>query len=91
MDRVELLAFDLAFRRVIREPGGEGRREFSCQGLRRNLHFSYYVSAKLQTVYVLMAYQERFGEPRKDDLRDEKNLIDAIHAKEALHEDKPEI
>lgn len=88
MDAKEYLAFELLFSRMLREPGGVGRKEMSYHGARRSLHYSYYVSEKLQTVFVLMAYQERAGEPRKDDLLEERQLLAAIHQAEGKNEDQ---
>ena len=90
LDIKELTAFDLFFGRLRKEPGGDGRKEHTHRGHRRNLHFSYYVSSKLKTVFVLMAYQERLGEPRADDLKEEQILLSAIHLKESSHADSPE-
>jgi hypothetical protein len=90
MDGKELLAFELFFTRLRREPGGEGRKEFSHHGPHRILHFSYYVSTKLRTLFVLMAYQERRGEPRSDDLKAEQELMTVILQQESDHEDVAE-
>ena len=86
MDGQELVAFDLFFGRLKREPGGDGRKEFAHRGPRRTLHFSYYVSRKLRTVIVLMGYQARAGEPRTGELKDEQELLAAIHHKESDYE-----
>jgi hypothetical protein len=77
-DRAEHLAFGLFFRRLVQSPGGNGRREFAHHGPRRTLHFSYYVSENLQTIFVMMAYQERPGEPRERDLALEAEFLRAI-------------
>ena len=82
MDGREYLSFELLCARLRREPGGVGRKELSHRGERRALHFSYYVSARLRSVFILTVYQERPGEPRDDDLREEKNLLEAIRLEE---------
>jgi hypothetical protein len=84
-DGQEYLAFSYFFRRLLQEPGGTGKREFAHHGPRRTIHFSYYVSGDLRTIFVMMAYQERPGEPRERDLAAEAEFLSAIQKLEKHH------
>ncbi len=74
----EWTAYQLHYKRLLEEQNKAGHFVFLINGEKRTLKIEFYMSKKLDTLFGMIGYIGRPGEPRKVALEAMKDYLDAI-------------